>query len=279
MFNGRPRGFTAEEAAALPIAYLTAGYALEDVARLKRSDRVLIHAAAGGVGLAAVHLALRAGAEIFATAGSDVKRARLRALGVHHVLNSRDDTFDAEISRLTDGKGVDVVLNSLSGSFIDASFRATAMRGRFIEIGKRGIWTHEQVTGLGRDIDYHLVDLGHASEREPERIGKLFSRLMADLADGTLPALPVTCFALDEASAAFRHMMQARQIGKIVVTHQRTAPGPLARPDGQYLRHRRLVRPWPGGGGMAGRARRETYFAGRTPRAPIAPMHRPSYGD
>ena len=90
---------------------------------------MLIHAAAGGVGLAAIHLALRAGAEIFATAGSEVKRAHLRALGVHHVLDSRDDAFDAEILRLTDGKGVDVVLNSLSGSFIDASFRATGFGG------------------------------------------------------------------------------------------------------------------------------------------------------
>ena len=89
--------------------------------------------------------------------------------------------------------------------------------------------------GLGRDIDYHIVDLGDVSEREPERIGKLFSRLMADLADGVLPALPVTAFALDEASAAFRHMMKARQIGKIVVSHQRTGPAPLVRPDGQYL--------------------------------------------
>ncbi len=230
-----PPGFTAEEAAALPIAYLTAAYALEDVARLKRSDRVLIHAAAGGVGLAAVHLALRAGAEIFATAGSHVKRARLRALGVHHVLDSRDDTFDAEILRLTNGGGVDLVLNSLSGSFIDASFRATARGGRFVEIGKRGVWSSEQVAALGRDIDYHLVDLGTTAEQDPESIAKLFSRLMADIGSGILPALPVTVFTLDQASAAFRHMMQARQIGKIVVAHQRTASGPLVRPDGQYL--------------------------------------------
>jgi acyl transferase domain-containing protein/NAD(P)-dependent dehydrogenase (short-subunit alcohol dehydrogenase family) len=230
-----PRGFTVEEAAALPIAYLTAGYALEDVARLKSSDRVLIHAAAGGVGFAAVHLALRAGAEIFATAGSDVKRGRLRALGVHHVLDSRDDTFDGEILRLTNGAGVDVVLNSLSGSFIDASFRATARGGRFVEIGKRGVWLPEQVAALGRNIDYHLVDLGTASELEPESIAKLFSRLMIDIDNGVLPALPVTTFALDEAAAAFRHMMQARQIGKIVVAHPRTTSGPLVRPDGQYL--------------------------------------------
>ena len=230
-----PLSFTVDEAAALPIAYLTAGYALEEAAQLTGSDRVLIHAAGGGVGLAAVHLALRAGAEIFATAGSEVKRAYLRGLGVHHVLDLRDDAFDSEIVRLTDGKGVNVALNSLSGSFIDASFRAMARRGRFIEIGKRGVWTHDQVASLDRNIDYRIVDLGDMSEREPERIAEAFSRLMTDLADGALPALPVTPFALDEAPAAFRHMMKARQIGKIVVSHQRAAPAPLARPDGQYL--------------------------------------------
>jgi acyl transferase domain-containing protein/NAD(P)-dependent dehydrogenase (short-subunit alcohol dehydrogenase family) len=230
-----PVGFSAKEAAVLPIAYLTAGFALEETARLTDRDRVLIHAAAGGVGLAAVHLALRIGAEIFATAGSEAKRAYLRAIGVHHVLDSRDDAFDAEVLRLTNGNGVDVVLNSLSGSFIAASFRATGLRGRFIELGKRGIWDHDQVTALGRDIDYHIVDLGDASAREPERIAKLFSRLMDDLAGGALPALPVTPFALDEVSGAFRHMMTARHIGKIVVSHQRAPPAPLVRPDGQYL--------------------------------------------
>ena len=231
----RPSGLTAEEAAGLTIPYLTSVYALEEVAKLTSSDRVLIHAAAGGVGLAAVHVALRAGAEIFATAGSDFKRSRLRALGVHHVLNSRDDTFDTELLRLTQGHGVDVVLNSLSGSLIDASFRATAPRGRFIEIGKRGIWTHEQVKALGRDIDYHIIDLGDLPEREPALIGKVFSRIVAELADGALPALPVTHFSLEEAPAAFRHMMKARQIGKIVISLQRPAPGPLVRADGEYL--------------------------------------------
>lgn len=230
-----PPALTLEEAAALPIPYLTAAYALEDVARLKRSDRVLIHAAAGGVGFAAVNLALRCGAEIFATAGSDAKRARLRALGVHHVLDSRDDSFDAEILRLTNGSGVDVVLNSLSGTFIDASFRATARGGRFVEIGKRGVWSAEQVAALDRDIEYHLVDLGTASDHEPERIAKLFACLATDIGSGALPTLPVTVFALDEVSAAFRHMMQARQIGKVVVTHQPAMSAPLVRPDGQYL--------------------------------------------
>jgi acyl transferase domain-containing protein/acyl carrier protein len=230
-----PPGFTTVEAAALPVPYLTTAYALEDIAGLTSSDRVLIHAGAGGVGLAAVHIALRAGAEIFATAGSDFKRSYLRALGVHHILDSRDDTFDKEISRLTEGRGVDVVLNSLSGSFIDASFRATASRGRFIEIGKRGIWTHEQVKALGRDIDYHVIDLGEVSEQEPEQLGKVFSRVAAEMADGSLPALPVTHFSLEEAPAAFRHMMKARQIGKIVISHKRTAPPPLVRTDGEYL--------------------------------------------
>jgi NAD(P)-dependent dehydrogenase (short-subunit alcohol dehydrogenase family) len=123
----------------------------------------------------------------------------------------------------------------LSGSFIDASFRATARDGRFLEIGKRGVWSPEQVAGLGRNIDYHLIDLGTTSEKEPERIGNLFSHLMIDIGSGALPALPVTVFTVNEAAAAFRHMMQARQIGKIVVAHQTTTPGPLVRSDGQYL--------------------------------------------
>jgi NADPH:quinone reductase-like Zn-dependent oxidoreductase len=230
-----PPGITTVEAAGLPVPYLTAAYALEEIARVKNSDRVLIHAGAGGVGLAAVHIALRAGAEIFATAGSDFKRSYLRTLGVRHVLDSRDDAFDKDILRLTEGRGVDVVLNSLSGSFIDASFRATASRGRFIEIGKRGIWTHERVEALGREIDYQIVDLGEVSEREPERLGKIFSRIASEMAKGTLPLLPLTHFLLEEAPAAFRHMMKARQIGKIVISHKHMAPPPLVRADGEYL--------------------------------------------
>ena len=232
-----PPGFTSIEAAALPIAYLTATYTLDHLAQLKAGERILIHAGAGGVGMAAIQIALRSGAEIFATAGSPAKRSRLRALGVHHVLDSRSVDFADEILALTDGRGVDVVLNSLSGPFIDASFKATALGGRFVEIGKRGIWTPDQVERLGRKIRYHIVDVGTASDEDPALIGKLFARIFDEVAAGTLPGLPVTVFPLSDVSAAFRHMMQARQVGKIVVTHS-SAPASaptLVREDGTYL--------------------------------------------
>jgi len=231
-----PRGVTTIEGAAIPIAYLTAGYALEQLAQIKASDRVLIHAAAGGVGLAAVQLALRAGAEVFATAGSATKRARLRAMGIRHVLDSRNPSFADAILAATGGQGVDVVLNSLSGAMMEATFRVTARGARFVEIGKRGVWTHAQVSRLGRDIAYHLVDLGEVAEQQPDLIGNLFTRLVADISNGALPTPSTTVFPLDAASAAFRHMMQARQIGKIVLIHEpMRTPAPLVHPEGTYL--------------------------------------------
>ncbi len=163
----RPPGVSAEEGAAFPIAFLTAEFCLGHLAKIQRGDRVLIHAAAGGVGMAAVQIAQRVGAEVYATAGSEWKRELLRALGVRHVFDSRSTEFAAEVEAVTAGAGVTVVLNSLSGEFIDASFRVLARGGRFVEIGKRGIKEPAWVTALGRDIDYHVVDRGETAEREP----------------------------------------------------------------------------------------------------------------
>ena len=151
---GVPPGVGAEEGAAFPIAYLTAEFCLGHLAGLRAGERVLIHAAAGGVGMAAVRLAQRAGAEVFATAGSPAKRALLRELGVAHVLDSRSTAFADEVLAATGGRGVDVVLNSLSGELIDASFRALARGGRFVEIGKRGIKDPAWVAALGRGLRY-----------------------------------------------------------------------------------------------------------------------------
>src|SRR5262249_57926460 len=109
----KPRNLTFEEAATIPVAFLTCRWALERVAGMKKGDRVLIHAAAGGVGLAAVQMCLRAGVEIFATAGSEEKRAYLRALGVRHVMNSRTTGFADEIMRQTGAEGVAHRLNCL----------------------------------------------------------------------------------------------------------------------------------------------------------------------
>ncbi|MEP7272108.1 MAG: beta-ketoacyl synthase N-terminal-like domain-containing protein, partial [Acidobacteriota bacterium] len=140
----KPRGLTFEAAAALPVAFLTAYYALHDLARLSAGERVLIHAAAGGVGMAAIQIAKMIGAEIYATA-SPAKWDTLRALGVNTIYNSRNLDFADQILQATEGRGVDVVLNSLSGDFIERSLVAMSGRGRFVEIGKRGVWSAEQI--------------------------------------------------------------------------------------------------------------------------------------
>ena len=128
-----------EDAAGIPIVFLTAAYAINTLAGLKKGERILIHAAAGGVGLAAVQLAQQIGAEIFATAGHEEKREYLRSLGVEHVMDSRSLDFVDAVKELTNGEGIDVVLNSLAGEFIPAGLGLLRYRGRFLEIGKRDI--------------------------------------------------------------------------------------------------------------------------------------------
>lgn len=226
-----------EEGAAFPIAYLTAHFCLEHVARVRAGDRVLVHAAAGGVGMAAVLLALRAGAEVFATAGAPWKRELVRALGVTHVFDSRAPAFVDEILRATDGRGVDVVLNSLTGEMLDASFRVLARGGRFVEIGKRGIRTPEEVAAQDPTAEYTIVDWGETEARQPELIGGMFASLAGELRAGRLRSLPRHVFDVDDVSRAFRFMAQARHAGRIVVRHGAThaVDAPLVRRDGTYL--------------------------------------------
>src|SRR5690606_35736024 len=146
----KPAQISFEQAATIPITFLTAAYALETLGHMQSGERVLIHAGAGGVGLAAIQLAKLAGAEIFATAGSPEKRDMLTALGVQHVLDSRTLDFADAILKETGGEGLHLVLNSLADEFIPKSLAVLAHGGRFLEIGKRGIWTHEQVDALGK---------------------------------------------------------------------------------------------------------------------------------
>jgi NADPH:quinone reductase-like Zn-dependent oxidoreductase/NADP-dependent 3-hydroxy acid dehydrogenase YdfG/acyl carrier protein len=218
-----PDGLTYDQAASVPIAFLTAEYALRDLARLSRGERVLIHAAAGGVGLAAVQMAKRAGAIIHATASTPEKHRLLRAFGVEHVHNSRDVAFAAEVLRDTAGRGVDVALNSLAGDFIPATLSAMGRGGRFIEIGKTGIWSPEQVRQERPDIDYHVLYLGDVFERDPARTLEMLRSASSALAEGQLHPLPVRTFALEHAADAFRHMAQARHVGKVVLTRQLSA--------------------------------------------------------
>ncbi len=205
--------------ASIPIAFVTAAYTLLHLAKLQAGERVLIHAAAGGVGLAAVQLAQRAGAEVFATAGSAAKRAYLRELGVAHVLDSRTLAFAEEVKAATGGRGVDVVLNSLAGEFIPASLGLLAPGGRFLEIGKSGLLSAEEAAALGHDRRYFAVDWSVDAVENPQLIRSLLEDVMAAIAAGELTPLPLRQFAQEDAQAAFRYMAQARHTGKIVVMH------------------------------------------------------------
>lgn len=189
---------------------------------------MLIHAASGGVGLAAIQMAQQFGAEVFATA-STFKRATLRKLGVKYVYDSRTTDFADQILADTDGAGVDVVLNSLtSEGFIEATLRATAKNGRFAEIAKRDIWTTEQMAQSRPDIAYEIVALDTVMFQEPDRIRVLLTEVSEGLAKGEWTPLPAEIYPLTEARTAFRRMQQARHIGKIVCQ----MPNPLApRPD------------------------------------------------
>ena len=234
-FVRKPRNLGMEAAATIPLAFLTAEYGLNRLARMKAGDRVLIHAAAGGVGVACVRLAQRAGAEIFATAGSLEKHAFLKSLGVRHVMSSRTLDFAEEIHRLTGGEGVDIVMNSLAGEFIEKSLSATAKGGRFIEIGRVGIWTAEQMAAARPDVEYFpIVALRH------DNLG-LIQPMLAELAaafeNGQLEPLPRRTFALKNALDAFRYMAQARHIGKVVLSidSREPAAAPLLHADASYL--------------------------------------------
>jgi NADPH:quinone reductase-like Zn-dependent oxidoreductase/acyl carrier protein len=226
-----PDGVSAVEAATIPAAALTVRLSF-DWAQLKPGDKVLIHAASGGVGLAAVQMAQKCGAEVFATA-STFKRATLRKLGVKYVYDSRSTDFADQILADTDGAGVDVVLNSLtSEGFVEATLKATAPNGRFAEIAKRDIWTPEQMAEARPDIAYEIVALDTVMFTEPERIRALLTEVSEGLANGEWAPLPAEIYPLTEARAAFRRMQQARHIGKIVVQ----VPNPLApRADRSYL--------------------------------------------
>lgn len=237
----KPERLAVTDAVTLPATFLTAHYALNHLGGMKRGDRVLIHAAAGGVGLAAVQMAQAAGAEIFATAGSDAKRAYLADLGVPHIMNSRTTDFAAEIGRLTGGKGVDLVLNSLTGEAIEASFSALAENGCFLEMGKIDIWDDARVRERNPSWRYRPFDLGRVVEEDEALIIGMFADLLGEIEAGRLKPLPTTVFAMADAEEAFRFMAQGRHMGKIVLSRaeehrrERFEEQGLIRPDATYL--------------------------------------------
>jgi acyl transferase domain-containing protein/NAD(P)-dependent dehydrogenase (short-subunit alcohol dehydrogenase family)/acyl carrier protein len=238
-----PTGLGLTEAATIPTTFLTAYYGLSHLARLQPGETVLIHGAAGGVGLAALQIAKFFGATVFATAGSDEKRRVLRLLGADHVLNSRSLDFADDIMRLTGGRGIDVVLNSLAGEAITKNLQILRPFGRFLEIGKRDLYANSRI-GLRpfrNNLSYFGIDADTLLTGRPDLARETFSQVMALFAAGALKPLPVTAMPVSRAAEAFRLMQQSRHIGKIVLTMPQAAasaavPAPVKlRTDATYL--------------------------------------------
>jgi acyl transferase domain-containing protein/thioesterase domain-containing protein/NADPH-dependent curcumin reductase CurA len=236
----KPSFLSMEEATTLPAVFMTAWYSLHHVAKLRRGEKVLIHAASGGVGLAAVQVARLAGAEIFATAGSPEKRAHLASLGIRHVFDSRSPGFAQEIKQRTRGAGVDVVLNSLTGEFIPASFSVLAAGGRFLELGKREIYTAEQLAALRLQprVSYSPINLTQMLADDPEAYGRLLREVIDLCNQRRFEALPRHVFPFSDAPSAFRLMLQTRHIGKVVLTLAPVPPGVYTVRAGSKFQHR-----------------------------------------
>ncbi|MGV9270905.1 type I polyketide synthase [Kitasatospora sp. NPDC003701] len=211
-----PHGWTFTEAAAVPVVFLTAYYALRDLAALAPGESVLVHAATGGVGMAATQLARLWGAEVYGTTG-EAKQELLRAEGwpAERLASSRTLDFEDAFRTATGGRGVDVVLNSLAGEYVDASLRLLRPGGRLIEMGKTDVRDAEQVARDHRGAGYRAFDLVEAG---PERIGRMLTELVALFEQGALRPLPTTTWDVRHAREAFRHMAQARHTGKVVLT-------------------------------------------------------------
>ncbi len=240
----KPDQLGIEEAATLPVAFLTAYLGLVIRGGMSAGDRVLIHNATGGVGLAALQLAQNAEAEVFATAGSSDKRALLREMGVLHVMDSRSTDFVEEIMEKTDGKGMDIVLNTLSGPGMTASLSVLAPHGRFIEIGKTDVLNHGLIdlNQFDRNRSYHPIDLAQFIEERPDRAGELLRTVVDRARDGKIRPLPYRAYPMQEARDAFRFMSQARHTGKLVLVDDGTSvpvdlgdDDPVIRPGGTCL--------------------------------------------
>lgn len=230
----QPRRLSYEQAATIVAAHATAYQALAKAARLAPGERVLIHAAAGGVGMAAIQWAQHIGARIHATAGSSQKREYLRSLGIHHLSDSRSDRFVSEVMAQTAGEGVDVVLNSLAGELLEKSFGLLRDFGRFIEIGKRDCIEN---TRLGmrpflKNLTFSLVDLMGMARHRPEQIAALLREIVEHIERGNLNPLPVRCFGICQAEEAFRFMASGQHIGKLVLTMGDPAAQALLSPAG-----------------------------------------------
>jgi acyl transferase domain-containing protein/surfactin synthase thioesterase subunit/NAD(P)-dependent dehydrogenase (short-subunit alcohol dehydrogenase family)/acyl carrier protein len=239
----KPENLTPQQAAAIPVVFITAWYSLCHLARIERGETVLIHSAAGGVGTAAIQLAHRAGATVIATAGTKEKRAYVQNLGVRHVFDSRSLDFYNQVMEVTGGRGVDIVLNSLTGRFILQSLKCLAPFGRFVELGKADIYRNGKLNlqRLGENISYFVIDVDRLAVQKPALHQQILNDVVALCERGELKPPDITEFPISKLADAMKFMTRAAYQGKIVLNMQedsvRTLPPRMAtfRPDRCYL--------------------------------------------
>ncbi len=236
-----PEGLSFEEAATLPVVFMTSWHALHTVANLQPGERVLVHAGAGGVGMAAIQIAHHLGAEVIASAGSAGKRALLENLGVKHVIDSRRGDFAEAVMEITGGNGVDVVLNALAAEAIPMGLSCLAQFGRFIEIGKRDIYQNSRIPlwPLRKNASFHVVAMDAIFGGNEERTRRLLETVAALVAEKALHPLPFRSFPACRIDVAFRLMAQGRHTGKVVVAF----PEPFVARRGEPLAPAFVVKP------------------------------------
>lgn len=241
-----PDGLSFEEAATLPVVFMTSWHALKTVAQLQPGDRVLVHAGAGGVGMAAIQIAHHLGAEVIASAGSAAKRSLLTVLGVKHVIDSRRADFAEAVMELTDGKGVDVVLNALAAEAIPMGLSCLAQFGRFIEIGKRDIYQNSRIPlwPLRKNASFHVVAMDAIFSGDEKRTRQILETIAELVEQKALQPLPFRSFPACRIDSAFRLMAQGKHTGKVIVSFpepfvarrgEPLVPAFEVNPDGAYL--------------------------------------------
>lgn len=214
-----PPGLADHQAAAVTTAHATAWYGLNDLARIRAGDNVLVHSATGGVGQAALAIATAAGAKVFATAGSGKRRQMLRDMGFEHVYDSHSVDFADSIRRDSDGYGVDIVLNSVEGAAQRAGIELLAPGGRFIELGRSDIYGDSRLRlfPFRRNLAFHGFDLRLMSLTRPDQVQELLTTVYKLIADGVLPMPENTCYPLADAATALQQMSTAQHTGKLVL--------------------------------------------------------------
>ncbi|CAI7654524.1 unnamed protein product [Penicillium viridicatum] len=220
-----PDSMDLEVAASIPVVYSTAYYGLVELARLQSDETILIHAAAGGVGQAAIQLAQSIGARIFVTVGSHAKKQFVMetyGIAEDHIFYSRDTSFGPAVREATGGRGVDVVINSLAGDLLRESWESMASFGRFIEIGKRDINSNTglEMAKFDQNCTFSSVDLTLVSAKRPRIMTRVLNAVMTLLADMAVrPIMPISQVGISEVETALRNLQSGRTSGKVVVNH------------------------------------------------------------